>query len=43
MLNHAEKQFKYEVLEERLEMRWRISLFGIILYDSEDGWFPQFQ
>jgi hypothetical protein len=37
------QHFKFEALEQRLEMSWRISILGIIIYDSEDGWFPQFQ
>lgn len=42
MKNLTKTSFKFEALEERLEMRWRISLFGLIIYDSRDGWFPQF-
>lgn len=37
-----QSKYSYEQLEERLEMRTTISLFGIIIYDTEDGWFPQF-
>jgi hypothetical protein len=42
MSNLPKTQFKFEALEERLEMRWRVVLFGVVIYDSYDGWFPQF-